>query len=217
MATANEEHLTARRREILDAARKVFDASGYEATTIDAVALAAGVSKGNIYNYFASKQELFKQVFLEDQTIVGFQAVLAGEAPAAQKLDGLLDMWFRQLAEQKRTCRLVLEYWATAAREGREGEMTTTFQRMYGQWRELVTSLVEQGIASGEFTAELDPSMVASLIMALVDGVGLESMLNMGLVVDEQLLAGIKQSIFVALLAPGRSVQSSASPEVSPK
>ena len=199
MATVNEEHLTARRREILDAARKVFDASGYEATTIDAVALAAGVSKGNIYNYFSSKQELFKQVFLEDQTIVGFQAVLAGEGTATKKLDGMLDLWFHHLAEQKRTCRLVLEYWATAAREGREGEMTVTFQRMYGQWRKLLTELLTQGMASGEFSSELNPHMAASLIMALGDGVGMEAMLNIGLVVDEQLLAGIKQSIFVSL------------------
>jgi AcrR family transcriptional regulator len=207
MATANEEHLTARRREILEAARKVFDTKGYEATTIDAVALAAGVSKGNIYNYFASKQELFKQVFLEDQTIVDFQAVLAGEATATRKLDGMLDLWFHQLAEQKRTCRLVLEYWATAAREGREGEMTATFQRMYGRWRTLVTELLTQGIASGEFSTELDPAMTASLIMALGDGVGMEAMLNIGLVVDEQLLAGIKRWIFASLSAPGRSVR----------
>jgi AcrR family transcriptional regulator len=199
MATANEVHLTARRREILDAARKVFDADGYEATTMDAVALAAGVSKGNIYNYFTSKQELFNQVFLEDQRIVDFQAVLAGEATATKKLDGMLDLWFRQLAEQKRTCRLVLEYWATAAREGREGEMTATFQRMYGQWRTLVTELLAQGIASGEFSADLDPSMAASLIMALGDGVGMEAMMNIGLAVDEQLLAGIKKWIFSTL------------------
>ena len=39
--------------------------------------------------------------------------------------------------------------------------------------------------------------------MALVDGVGMEAMMNIGLVVDEELLAGIKQSIFVSLLASG--------------
>src|SRR5664279_2557218 len=101
MATANEEHLTARRREILEAARKVFDASGYEATTIDEVALAAGVSKGNIYNYFASKQELFKQVFLEDQTIRDYQAMAALEGSVTHKLDLMLDNWFVRLAQQK--------------------------------------------------------------------------------------------------------------------
>jgi hypothetical protein len=119
-------------------------------------------------------------------------------------------MWFRQLAEQKRTCRLVLEYWATAAREGREGEMTATFQRMYGQWRKLLTELLEQGMASGEFSAELNPHMAASLIMALVDGVGMEAMMNIGLVVDEELLAGIKRSIFVSLLASGHVARKSA-------
>jgi AcrR family transcriptional regulator len=207
MATANEEHLTARRREILEAARKVFDVNGYEATTIDEVALAAGVSKGNIYNYFASKQELFKQVFLEDQTIRDYQAMAALEGSVTHRLDLMLDNWFVRLAQQKAMARLRLEYWATAAREGGQREMTTTFQRMYRQWREFVTELVRQGIDSGEFSSQLDPTVAASLMIAMVDGVGLEAMLNIGLVVDEQLLAGLKQSIFATLLAPGRSVR----------
>jgi hypothetical protein len=37
--------------------------------------------------------------------------------------------------------------------------------------------------------------------MALVDGVGLEAMLNVGLVVDEELLAALKRSIFTGLTA----------------
>lgn len=207
MATTSEEHLSARRREILEAARTVFDASGYEATTIDAVALAAGVSKGNIYNYFPSKQELFKQVFMEDQTIRDYQAMAAAEGSVTKKLDLMLDTWFVRLAEQKAIARLMLEYWATAAREGCEGEMTATFQRMYRQWRDFITDLVRQGIASGEFSTQLDPAVAASLMVAFVDGVGLEAMLNIGLVVDEQLLAGIKQSIFASLVAPGRNVR----------
>jgi AcrR family transcriptional regulator len=202
---ANGEHVTTRRHEILDAARKVFDACGYEATTIDAVAVEAKMSKGSIYNYFDSKQELFKQVFLEDQTIRDYQAaMLAAGTTVMQKLDRMLDMWFRQLAEQQRTCRLVLEYWATAAREGREGEMSATFQRMYRQWRELLTDLIARGVASGEFSSELNPSMAGALIMALVDGVGMEAMLNIGLVVDEELLSALKRAIFAALLAPER-------------
>lgn len=199
MATASEEHLNARRREILEAARKVFDASGYEATTIDAVALTAGMSKGNIYNYFASKQELFKQVFLEDQTIRDYQAMAAAGGSVTRSLDMMLDNWFAKLAEQMALARLRLEYWATAAREGCEGEMKATFQRMYHQWRDFATDLVRRGIASGEFSSQLDPEVSASLMIALVDGVGLEAMLNVGLVVDEQLLAGLKQTIFATL------------------
>ncbi|MDR7482208.1 MAG: helix-turn-helix domain-containing protein [Armatimonadota bacterium] len=47
-----------RRRQILDAAARVFAARGYAAATIEAIARDAGVAEGTIYNYFHSKEEL---------------------------------------------------------------------------------------------------------------------------------------------------------------
>jgi AcrR family transcriptional regulator len=47
---------------ILDAAAQVFAASGYERTTVRAVASAAGVDAGLVMHYFGSKQELFQRV-----------------------------------------------------------------------------------------------------------------------------------------------------------
>lgn len=50
----------ARPAEILDAALEVFTAKGFAATRLDEVAARAGVSKGTLYLYFSSKEELFK-------------------------------------------------------------------------------------------------------------------------------------------------------------
>lgn len=55
----DEAHVQQRREEILDAAARVFARGGYPGTEIQAVADACGVSKGTIYLYFPSKQELF--------------------------------------------------------------------------------------------------------------------------------------------------------------
>jgi len=51
-----------RRGEILDAAGVVFSKSGFAKTTIDQVAVEAGLGKGTIYQYFKSKKELFLAV-----------------------------------------------------------------------------------------------------------------------------------------------------------
>jgi len=48
-----------RRAEILDAARKVCAAHGYDAMTVDEIAQAAGIAKGTIYLYFRSKHEIY--------------------------------------------------------------------------------------------------------------------------------------------------------------
>ena len=53
-----------RERQILDAALKVFAATGYSGTTMDAVAVEAGVTKPTLYSYFPSKESLFQAMML---------------------------------------------------------------------------------------------------------------------------------------------------------
>ena len=49
----------AKRRQILDGARQVFLAQGFDAASMGEIARAAGVSKGTLYVYFENKEELF--------------------------------------------------------------------------------------------------------------------------------------------------------------
>ena len=48
------------RRQILDAALRLFSHRGYGATSVDDIAQAAGVSKGNIYHHFPDKETIFR-------------------------------------------------------------------------------------------------------------------------------------------------------------
>ena len=52
-------------RAILDAARKLFVARGFEDTSVDDIAARAQVAKGAVYHHFASKELIFAQVFEE--------------------------------------------------------------------------------------------------------------------------------------------------------
>jgi AcrR family transcriptional regulator len=51
-----------RREQIFTAAAELFSHSGYHGVTVDAIAQRAGISKGNLYWYFKSKQEIFRQL-----------------------------------------------------------------------------------------------------------------------------------------------------------
>jgi AcrR family transcriptional regulator len=48
---------------LLDAGRELFARDGYAGTSLDAVAAAAGVTKGSLYHHFTSKRGLFEAVF----------------------------------------------------------------------------------------------------------------------------------------------------------
>jgi AcrR family transcriptional regulator len=59
-APADDE--SAKRRQIIDGARAVFLAQGFDAASMNDIARAAGVSKGTLYVYFKHKEELFEQI-----------------------------------------------------------------------------------------------------------------------------------------------------------
>ncbi len=193
-----------RRESILLAAEKVFDAHGYAAATMEQVASAAGVAKGSVYNYFPSKQDLFNQVFQAAMAEMQAESedILSDALPAAERLDAMLQHWFDRFAQSKRVGRLVLEYWAAAARQQR-GELAKMFQSMYAAWRELLSGVISDGIRRGEFNPKYGAPVAASLIMGILDGVHVQSILDIGLDVNDELVAALKSAILTALAGDG--------------
>jgi AcrR family transcriptional regulator len=58
--TADQE--STKRRQIIEGARQVFMAQGFDAASMNEVARAAGVSKGTLYVYFQNKEQLFEAI-----------------------------------------------------------------------------------------------------------------------------------------------------------
>lgn len=81
----------ARRQVILDAALSLFAADGYERTSLDRVAAAAGVTKPVLYDHFASKRALF--VALLEREVASMSRGLIGSvdpsAPLEERLRSL--------------------------------------------------------------------------------------------------------------------------------
>jgi len=55
-----------RKAQILEAARESFAADGVAATTVDGIARRAGVAKGTVYLYYKSKDEVLRQILIDD-------------------------------------------------------------------------------------------------------------------------------------------------------
>lgn len=80
------------RAAIIEAALGLFREAGYEATTMRAIAQAAGVSTGNAYYYFGSKEELIQQFYVRNQAehLAAVRPVLDAETDFAARLRGTL-------------------------------------------------------------------------------------------------------------------------------
>ncbi|MDP9073715.1 MAG: TetR family transcriptional regulator [Actinomycetota bacterium] len=95
--TAPESPKAARTRAtILETALRLFRERGYDNTTMRAVAAEAGVSVGNAYYYFASKEHLiqafYDQVYVQHEEAA--QPILAREMDLAARITGVMEAWF---------------------------------------------------------------------------------------------------------------------------
>jgi AcrR family transcriptional regulator len=90
----------ARPQELLHAALSLFVEKGFAATRIDEVARQAGVSKGTLYLYYPSKEELFKAVVRQNLSSLieeGQQAVDSFEGGSSDLLSFLMQTWWQRV------------------------------------------------------------------------------------------------------------------------
>jgi AcrR family transcriptional regulator len=100
--TARRRRKEARPQELLAAALDLFVEKGFAATRTDEVALRAGVSKGTLYLYYPSKEELLKAVishYLSARIAEGADVAARYTGPSAALLRRILVEWWTQLYE----------------------------------------------------------------------------------------------------------------------
>jgi AcrR family transcriptional regulator len=92
----------ARPSELTAAALELFVEKGYAATRLDEIAARAGVSKGTLYLYFESKEELFKAVIREGLLPLlaeGEELVASMPGPAGELFKAIVLRWWEMVGE----------------------------------------------------------------------------------------------------------------------
>lgn len=149
--TPRKRRKEARPSELTAAALDLFAAKGFSATRLEEVAQLAGVSKGTLYLYFASKEDLFKAVIREGVVPV----VEAGEALAAQHtgsafdlITGILLGWWTRIG----TTRLagIPRLMAAEARNFPE-VAAYYYENVIRRGRKVLADALRAGMVSGEF------------------------------------------------------------------
>jgi TetR/AcrR family transcriptional regulator, transcriptional repressor of aconitase len=100
-----QDHLDARRAQILDGARRAFAEHGYEGATVARLEEATGLSRGAIFHYFGSKQDLFVALAWEMNTRLGDILLEHGMAGAVRALTLESPEWLGVLIEAQAKLR----------------------------------------------------------------------------------------------------------------
>jgi AcrR family transcriptional regulator len=100
-----QEHLDARRAEILDGARRAFAEHGYEGATVAKLEEATGLSRGAIFHYFENKNDLFVELAMEMNTRFGDILLEEGLHEAFRALAAESPEWLAVLIETESRMR----------------------------------------------------------------------------------------------------------------
>src|SRR4029077_1185295 len=100
-----QEHLDARRRQILDGAQRAFAEHGYEGATVARLEEATGLSRGAIFHYFENKNDLFVELAMETSTRFGDILFASGLDDAFRELVQESPEWLAVLIETESRMR----------------------------------------------------------------------------------------------------------------
>lgn len=148
-----EREKEARRTAILDAAREVFFRKGLLAATMDEIAQRAELSKGTLYLYFRTKEEIYVSLLNEGMDILidSFKKALASRAAADTLLRRLKDVYYRFYKEHREYFTILFLYFHTGIRGKLSRALMDSCETKAISCLQVLVDLIEKGIKDGVF------------------------------------------------------------------
>ena len=191
-----------RRQKILSAAAELFGANPYDSVQMRDVAARAEVGKPTLYRYFPSKEELFLEVFKSglDRLDAEVATILKDRDQPAPALERLLQALLNALGGQVAALRMLTDDQSAVMRRWRN-----EFRRRRRPFVEAARTILEQGIATGEFRS-VDLETVPSMLIGIVRG----GLIGMDRIPRERFAAAMIDLVMHALLARAQTSTSAA-------
>jgi len=166
----SEKHLEDRRQQILDAAVASFSRKGFHQATIEDIRLEAGLSRGAVYHYFKSKEDIIDG--LRQRSADETDSIFADVAEIEDPIDNLIALVDATLDRMINPAsldanRLALFLWGESLVNRRimDGQLSSV-----GAYRYTVEACVRGAQARGYINSDLEPSAIALVITAALFG-----------------------------------------------
>lgn len=153
-------------QQIIEAAIRVFARKGYYNSRVSDIARAAGIAAGTIYLYFDTKQEILVTLFREKMAafVAAAWRAIAEEHDAIAKVRRLVYLHFEILEQQPELAEVV----QVELRQGQKFFRGPATQEIAGYFA-LIASILEEGVATGLFRADLPVKLAAKMLFGAMD------------------------------------------------
>ncbi|MFD0698719.1 TetR/AcrR family transcriptional regulator [Paenibacillus sp. GCM10027628] len=170
----SEAYKEQRRDIILEGALNCFAEKGYGGTTIDDIAIRLGISKGAIYTYFPSKEDIYIRLMEKrmNAMVDGLKSkFLQQQDSATAKLHYMFQKFIDQPLDDLR--RLLTFHLEFTIHSSRKEDMQNRLEHNYNKAFQMIVEIIEEGKNNGEFRKEIDEKKATSLFWAARDGIAL--------------------------------------------
>jgi TetR/AcrR family transcriptional regulator, fatty acid metabolism regulator protein len=185
-----------KRRQILEAAVRVFARKGYHAARVGDIAEEAGVAHGLLYHYFASKESVLDEIFREEwgELLEAVDGVAGSEQPAREQLRQVAAIILRSWKRRPDVVRVLVREIA------RSPELHRRIDEL-GRLFDAIERIVVRGQREGSFRDDLDPKLASWIFYG-----GIEEILTgwvLGRLDDGEDAVAQAERTVVALFAEG--------------
>ena len=143
-----------RRRQILDAAIRVFARQGFHACRVSDIAREAGVAYGLVYHYFDSKEQILNELFAERWSLMlsAIEEVDGRSIPAREKLDAVAGFIIDSYRHDPELMKVIIVEVTRAA-----NSFGRTHLPEINQAYEMIAKIVRDAQRAGDFRDDVDP------------------------------------------------------------
>ena len=162
---------------VLDAGIKVLREKGISKTSMNDIIRESGLSKGGVYHYFSSKDELLIALFnyfFEKYAISNIERLQSDndiqELSAYKQIDILIQHHEAGLDDMGEDMSLMMDLYIEAIHNP---AMRKVFNQQYQLVFSIIKSLIEQAQQQGDVKKEINSTMISASLLAVFDGFGL--------------------------------------------
>jgi AcrR family transcriptional regulator len=162
-----------RKNVILKAARKLFFEKGFKSVTVDSIAAKAELSKGSIYLYFDSKEEIYVEILIANN--IEFHKTIADifqkEVPASDLLLEFARIYVDYFLYDTELFRIFMAFMLRADQMSLTEEQNSNLMRMTNENIRIIGEILQKGYDSGEFSSVINVRQGQNAIWGMLNGI----------------------------------------------
>lgn len=187
-----------RRAAVIKAAQECIAESGFENTTMIAIAKRANCSTGTVNHYFKNKEDVLVSAMRVASRAVGtrMREIITETSNPWRRLDRVIALSLPDSPEDCREWHISLTFWVKAINNPLLRQLNDV---RFESWFRLLKAIIEDGIAQGSFRS-IDAELATLSLIGILDGLGVHASLGNQAVTPERMRMACSHSIR-ALLA----------------